>query len=137
MFRDRELVWYMKYHPTMSSGATRSLDEIKNALIAEFKKPKSESQCITERKEIKQSTNEMVWDFVQRFKSLVDKMTFELLDKQHKEWFIATLMPHIRLPLCQQKLATQAEALEAAIEMMYGALTVALRDTTRTNVLYC
>jgi hypothetical protein len=32
----------------------KPLNEIKNALIAEFKKPKSESQCITELKEIKQ-----------------------------------------------------------------------------------
>ena len=32
----------------------KPLNEIKNALTAEFKKPKSESQCITELKEIKQ-----------------------------------------------------------------------------------
>jgi hypothetical protein len=32
----------------------KPLNEINNALIAEFKKPKLESQCITELKEIKQ-----------------------------------------------------------------------------------
>ena len=32
----------------------KPLNEIKNELIAEFKKPNSESQCITELKEIKQ-----------------------------------------------------------------------------------
>jgi hypothetical protein len=30
------------------------LNDIKNALIAEFKKPKSESQCITEMKDMKE-----------------------------------------------------------------------------------
>jgi hypothetical protein len=41
-----------------------------NALIAEFKKPKSESQCITELKEIKQKVAEPVLEFDQRFKTL-------------------------------------------------------------------
>jgi hypothetical protein len=31
----------------------KPLNQIKNGLIVEFKKPKSESQCITEMKEIK------------------------------------------------------------------------------------
>ena len=77
-FRDRALVWYMKYQSTTAQGATRALDEIKRDLIAEFKKPKSESQCITELKEIKQGHRETVWDFNQRFKSLLDKLTFAL-----------------------------------------------------------
>jgi hypothetical protein len=34
------------------------MNQIKNVLIAEFKKPKSESQCITEMKEIKQKVAE-------------------------------------------------------------------------------
>jgi len=42
---------------------------------------------------------------------------FALPEQQHKEWFITAMMPHIRLPLCQQKLKTQAEALEASIRM--------------------
>lgn len=39
-FRDRALVWYMKFHTMTLTGAMRSLEEIKNALIVEFKKPK-------------------------------------------------------------------------------------------------
>jgi hypothetical protein len=46
------------------------LNEIKTALSAEFKKPKSESQCITELKEIKQKVVEPVWEFDYRFKTL-------------------------------------------------------------------
>jgi hypothetical protein len=49
----------------------KPLDEIKNALIAELKKPKSESQCITELKEIKQKVAEPVWEFDRRFKTLI------------------------------------------------------------------
>jgi hypothetical protein len=48
----------------------KPLKEIKNALIDEFKKPKSESQCIKKIKEIKQKVAEPVWEFDQRFETL-------------------------------------------------------------------
>jgi DNA-directed RNA polymerase subunit F len=54
--KDRALHWFMKYSQTQP----KTLTEIKAALVAEFKKPKSESQCITELKEIKQRPTEMV-----------------------------------------------------------------------------
>ena len=38
-------------------------------MICEFRKPKSESRCITEIKEIKQELEETVWDFDQWFKT--------------------------------------------------------------------
>jgi hypothetical protein len=41
----------------------KSLNQIKNVLIAKFKKPKSKSQCIIEMKEIKQKVVEPVWEF--------------------------------------------------------------------------
>ena len=47
-FRERALTWFMKF----SSTQIHALDGIKAAIIKEFKKPKSESQCITELKEI-------------------------------------------------------------------------------------
>jgi len=107
----------MKFQTTTLAGDVRTLDDIKNALILEFKKPKSESHCITKLKEIKQGSNESVWDYDQRFKSLMDRLTFQIPTQQHKEWFIAALVPHIRIPLCQQRFASQAEALEVAIKM--------------------
>jgi hypothetical protein len=67
--RDRALSWYMKLVQGISQP--KPLNEIKNVFIAEFKKPKSESQCITELKEIKQSVVEPVWEFDQRFKTLM------------------------------------------------------------------
>ena len=47
-FRDRALTWFMKF----SSTQNHALADIKAAMIKEFKKSKSESQCITELKEI-------------------------------------------------------------------------------------
>ena len=36
---------------------------------------------------------------------------------QHKEWFVATLLLHIRIPLMQQKIVSQIEALEIAMKL--------------------
>ena len=45
------------------------------------------------------------------------KVSFQILDVQHKVWFIATLLPHIRGPLMQQNITTQMEALELAMKL--------------------
>ena len=55
-FRDRALTWFMKF----SSNQSPTLDEIKAAIVKEFKKPKSESQSITELKEVQQRRGESV-----------------------------------------------------------------------------
>ena len=49
-FRDCALTWFMNF----SSTQNHVLADIKAAMIKEFKKLKSESQCITELKEIQQ-----------------------------------------------------------------------------------
>jgi len=41
-------------------------------------------------------------------------VSFNIAPQQHKEWFRAALLPHIRFPLTQQKIETQAETLELA-----------------------
>ena len=64
-------------------------------MISEFRKPKSESQCIIEIKEIKQELVEMVWDFDEWFKLMMAKVSFQMLDVQHKDQFIVALLPHI------------------------------------------
>ena len=53
-------------------------------MIEEFRKMKLEVQYITELKEIKQYPNETVWDFDQRFKTLMARVNFEMNDIQHK-----------------------------------------------------
>jgi hypothetical protein len=49
--RDRALRWYMKL--VQGLAQPKPLHEINNTLVVQFKKPKSESLCITELKEIK------------------------------------------------------------------------------------
>ena len=82
----------------------KNLDEIPKGMLEEFKKPKYEAQYITELKEIKQFHSEMVWDFDQRFKTLMAWVKFDRSDVQHKEWFIAEMAPHIRHQLMHQKI---------------------------------
>jgi hypothetical protein len=79
----------------------KPLNHIKNALIVEFKKPKSKSQCITKLKEIKKKVVEPVWEFDQRFKTLTGRLTFHIPDEQNKEWFFVAFLPQIRVPLMQ------------------------------------
>ena len=93
------------------------MDEIQTGLFEEFKKPKFEAQYITKLKEIKKLPNETIWDFDQWFKTLMARVSFQMSDVQHKEWLIATLVPHIRQPLMQQKIATPSEALETALKL--------------------
>jgi hypothetical protein len=73
------LRWYMKF--VQGLAQPKPLNEIKNTLVAEFKKPKLESQCITELKEIKQHVAEHVWEFDQRFKTLIGQLTFKIPDE--------------------------------------------------------
>ena len=68
-FRDGALTWFMKFSTSMQQPKT--IQEIKDELKKELKKPKSESQCITKLKEIKQIPHESVWNFDQIFKTLL------------------------------------------------------------------
>ena len=89
------LDWFMKLCIVPPGTPHNTLEEIRAAMIFEFRKPKYESQCITEIKEIKQALVESVWDFDQLFKTLIAKVSFQMSDVQHKEWFIVVLLPHI------------------------------------------
>ena len=70
----------MKY----SNGQNRTLTQVKAMLIGEFKKPKLEYQCIIELKEIKQKSMESVWEFDQKFKTLLDQVIFDIAMQQHR-----------------------------------------------------
>ena len=74
-------------------------------LIEEFIKLNSEAQYITELQEIKQFPNETIWDFNQRVKTLMARVSFSMSDVQHKKLFITALVSHIRQPLMQQNIA--------------------------------
>jgi hypothetical protein len=72
--RNSALSWYMKLAQGLAQP--KPLNQIKNALIAEIKKTKSESQCIIDLKDIKQKVAKPVWEFDQRFKTLTGRLTF-------------------------------------------------------------
>ena len=67
-----------------SNTQNHFLVDIKTTMIKEFKKPKSESQSIIELKEIQQKRGESVWDFDQRFKVLLDQVSFTIGPEKHK-----------------------------------------------------
>ena len=57
------------------------------------------------------------------------RVSFEMSDVQHKEWFIAAIVPHILQPLIQQKIAAQCEALEITMKLeasLVGESTVGM-----------
>jgi hypothetical protein len=58
----------------------------------------------------------LVWDFDQIFKVLKDRLSFQIPDAQHREWFIAGLFPHI-FPFDNSKIVTKAEALEISMKL--------------------
>jgi hypothetical protein len=59
----------------------KPLNDIKTVLSTYFEKPKSESQCITELKEIKKRVVEPVWEFDHRFKTLTGHLSFQIPDE--------------------------------------------------------
>jgi hypothetical protein len=82
-FKGFALLWYMKYETTTPSRKSRTLAEIGQALLKEFKKLKFELQYITELKEIKEVNNEIVWDYDQRFKDVMGRLTFYIPNEKH------------------------------------------------------
>ena len=60
---------------------------------------------------------ESVWDFNQRFKTLMAKVFFQMSNVQHKEWFIVAMLPDIGICLIQQNVVSQREALELAMNL--------------------
>lgn len=58
---------------------------------------------------------ETPWELGQRLKCKIHEDNMNLTDGQHREWFVASLLPHLRVALSQQKFMTQAKNLE--IEM--------------------
>ena len=45
------------------------------------------------------------------------KVSFQMSDVQQKEWFIVSLLPHIQIPLMQQNIVLQTEALKLAMKL--------------------
>lgn len=108
VLQDHALNWYIKHsndHPNAR------ITEIQISLNKEFSRPKSETQSITGFKEITMLPSETPWDLDQRLNSMIGEANTTLTDAQHLPWFVASLTPHLRMALSEQKISTQAKAL--------------------------
>jgi len=63
-----------------------------------------------------QST-ETPWESDQMLKCTIHEANMNLKDRQHREWFVASLLPHLRVALSQQKITAQAEALDISMRV--------------------
>ena len=72
------LEWFMKFSIVPAGNPEKTLDGIRLMMICEFIKTKYESQCIIKIKEIKHLLTKSVWDFDQRFKNLMAKVSFQM-----------------------------------------------------------
>ena len=50
------------------------------------------------------------------------KVSFQMLDVQHKEWFIVVLLLHIRGLLMQQNIESQTETLKLAMKFEVSSI---------------
>ena len=74
----------MKFVQVPIGALAKTLDDIRKGLTGEFRKVKYEAQYIIELKDTNKYPNEIVWDFDQRFKTLMARVIFEMSDIQHK-----------------------------------------------------
>ena len=60
---------------------------------------------------------ETPWKLDQRLKCKIREANMNLIKGQHCEWFVASILPHLRVVFSQEKITTQEEALEIAIRL--------------------
>ena len=73
-FKGRALDWYMGY---IGQNANATIEEIKNALKQQFKKPKTYSQIMVDPKDFKQGPSESVWEVDQQLKKVIREGGFQ------------------------------------------------------------
>lgn len=89
-------MWYIKYY---ADHPVEMQVETKDALSNEFRKPKSNWHPMVGCKEIVMIVNEIPWELDQRLKCVIREANLQCIDGQHYEWFIASLLPHLRIAL--------------------------------------
>ena len=68
-------------------------------------------------KYFKQGTTESVWEANQRLKKAIREGGFKYDDRHPTEWFIAMLLPHLRVPMGHQTFESLEKALETAMKL--------------------
>lgn len=100
---DRALTLYIKY---CTDNMLASLVETKAVLKNEFSKPKSNLHLVIGFKKITMNASETPWRLDQWLKCVIREANMQLMDGQHRDWFIASLLPHLRISLSQQNIGT-------------------------------
>ena len=108
------LTQYIKYS---EDNPNARVADIQATLNREFSRPKFEVLLIVGFKEITMLPGETPWELDQRLKCTIREANMNLTNGQHREWFVASLLPHLRSVLSQQKITTQAEALDIAMRL--------------------
>ena len=57
------------------------------------------------------------WELDHRLKCKIHEANMNLTDGKHHEWFVASLLPHLRVATSQQNIMTQEEALEISMRL--------------------
>ena len=113
----------------IAQNGSASIQDIKDSLKQQFRKPKYYSQLVVEVKDFKQGASESMWEADQRLKKEIREGGFEYDDRQHTEWFIAMLLPHMRTPMNHQTFESQEKPVEVAMK-----LEAAPREDTSVGV---
>jgi hypothetical protein len=67
--------------------------------------------------EIRKKPSDSVWEIDHRFKRLKGKLKYAITDMKHRNLFVNSLLPHLKYPLRQLKFQTQAEVVQAALQL--------------------
>lgn len=94
--QERVLTCYIKYY---TDNPMATLVDIQTALNNEFSRTKSKSQSIVGFKEIMMNPGETPWGLDWRLKCTIRETNMNLTDVRHYEYFVASLLPHLRVSL--------------------------------------
>jgi len=61
---------------------------------------------------------ETPWELDQRLKCKIHEANMKLTNGHHRERFVASLLPHLRVVLSQQKITNHVEALEITMRFL-------------------
>lgn len=83
------LQWYMKYVQITRMGNMITSNEVTQEFIVKFHKLRTKQQSFTQLKGIDKVVEETTQKYNHIFQDLTSRLTYEIHNTQHKEWFIA------------------------------------------------
>ena len=73
----------------------------------------------------------MPWELDERLKCGIHEANMNLIDSQHRDWFIAALLPHLSISLSQKKIGTQVETQDIMIRLQRHLFRTRLWESNR------